>query len=58
MIEEDAGTLKNLEVGELIIKTKKPISITSFNDIPELGRFVLTRGENVCAGGIITKEDL
>ncbi len=54
ILEEDAQTLNNLEVGEVIIKTKKPIVITSFNDVQELGRFVLVRDENICAGGIIT----
>lgn len=55
MIEEDASTLKNLEVGEVIIKTKQPLSIQNFNEVPELGRFVFVRGEHVVAGGIITK---
>jgi len=54
MIEENARKLKNLEVGEVIIKTKSPLSLKLFNDIPELGRFVLVRDENVVAGGIIT----
>lgn len=55
IIEENAKTLKNLEVGEVIIKTKNPISVKLFNETPELGRFVLVQGENVTAGGIITK---
>ena len=54
IIEEDAKVLKNLEVGEVIIKTKKPIAIKAFSDVQELGRFVLVKDENVCAGGIIT----
>ncbi|MFQ5868035.1 MAG: sulfate adenylyltransferase subunit 1 [bacterium] len=54
IIEEQANILKNLEVGEVIIKTKKPIAIKSFNDVQELGRFVLIQDENICAGGIIT----
>ncbi|NOX97896.1 MAG: GTP-binding protein [Nitrospirae bacterium] len=55
VIEEDADKLKNLEVGEVIIKTKKPIAVKTFNEVQELGRFVFVRGENICAGGIITK---
>ncbi len=53
VLEENAAALHNLEVGKVTIKTKKPIVITSFNDIQELGRFVLVRDENICAGGII-----
>jgi len=55
LIEENSKILKNLEVGEVIIKTKNPIAIKLFNDVPELGRFVFMRGADVCAGGIITK---
>ena len=54
VIEEDAEVLKNLEVAEVIIKTKRPLVIKDFNDVQELGRFVLVREENICAGGIIT----
>jgi len=52
-IEENAGELNNLEVGEVLIKTKKPIVITAFNELQELGRFVLVEDGNTCAGGII-----
>ena len=54
IISEDGNILKNLEVAKVIIKTKKPIAIKNFNDIQELGRFVLVQNENICAGGIIT----
>jgi len=54
IISEDAEVLKNLEVGQVIIKTKKPVAIKNFNDVQELGRFVLVQNENICAGGIIT----
>jgi sulfate adenylyltransferase large subunit len=57
VIEEDAKVVKNLEVAQVIIKTKKPVAIKSFNDVQELGRFVLVREENICAGGIITLAD-
>jgi sulfate adenylyltransferase subunit 1 len=53
IIAENADVLKNLEVAEAVIKTKKPIAITAFNDVQELGRFVLVHEDNVCAGGII-----
>ena len=57
VIEEDAEVLKNLEVAEVIIKTKRPLAIKDFNDVQELGRFVLVHDENICAGGIITVLD-
>jgi sulfate adenylyltransferase large subunit len=54
LIEENARTLDNLEVGEVVIKTKNPICIKDFNEVQELGRFVMVRNENIVAGGIIT----
>ena len=54
VIAENSDVLKNLEVAEVTIKTKKPIAIKDFNDVQELGRFVLVHDENICAGGIIT----
>lgn len=54
VIAENADVIKNLEVAEVIIKTKKPVAIKGFNDVQELGRFVLVQNENICAGGIIT----
>lgn len=53
VIEENSEVIKNLEVAEVLIKTKKPIAIKNFNDVQELGRFVIVRDENICAGGII-----
>jgi sulfate adenylyltransferase subunit 1 (EFTu-like GTPase family) len=53
VIEEDAKILKNLEVAEVVLKTKNPVAIKGFNDVQELGRFVLVQDENICAGGII-----
>jgi sulfate adenylyltransferase subunit 1 (EFTu-like GTPase family) len=54
VLEKDAQQLNNLEVAEVTIKTKKPIAIKDFNDVQELGRFVLVRDQNICAGGIVT----
>jgi len=54
IIAENAEAIKNLEVAEVFIKTKKPVAIKDFNDVQELGRFVLVHDENTCAGGIIT----
>ncbi len=57
IISENAEILKNLEVAEVVLKTKKPVVIKDFNDIQELGRFVLVQDDNICAGGIITTKD-
>ena len=54
VIAENSDEIKNLEVAEVVIKTKKPVAIKNFNDVQELGRFVLVHDENTCAGGIIT----
>jgi len=57
IIDENSEIVKDLDVAEVIIKTKKPVAIKDFNDVQELGRFVLIRDENTCAGGIITHVD-
>jgi sulfate adenylyltransferase large subunit len=53
VIERDTSTLKNLEVAEVSIITEKPIAVKNFLDVQELGRFVLVRDGEVCAGGIV-----
>ena len=57
VIEQDAATVKNLEVAQVVIKCKKPIAVKDFNDVQELGRFVIVQDENICAGGIITSAE-
>ncbi|MHC4629180.1 MAG: sulfate adenylyltransferase subunit 1 [Planctomycetota bacterium] len=57
VVDENAERIEDLEVAEVTIKTKRPISIRDFNDVQELGRFVLVRDEDTCAGGIITIAD-
>jgi len=54
VIAENSDVLENLEVAQVTIKTKKPVAIKDFNDVQELGRFVIVHDENICAGGIIT----
>ncbi|MDX9701622.1 MAG: GTP-binding protein [Candidatus Auribacterota bacterium] len=53
IIAEDADKLKNLDVAEVIITVEKPVCIAPFNDVEEMGRFVLIRDNDVCAGGIV-----
>ncbi len=55
VLEEDAQVLNETEVGELILKTEHPLVVENFNEVPELGRFVLVQGYDVTAGGIITE---
>ncbi|MFH0863247.1 MAG: GTP-binding protein [Candidatus Altiarchaeota archaeon] len=52
--ELEPGPLQNNEVAEVEIKAEGPVVFESFNETPELGRFVLVRGNDIVAGGIIT----
>ena len=54
-LARDAAELKNNEIGEVTIETQEPVAVESFYDVPELGRFVLVRGHDVVAGGIVTR---
>ena len=53
LIREDADEIRNREVADVTLKTSKPVVVENFNEIQELGRFVLGR-EDICGGGIIT----
>lgn len=57
VIEEDAQILEETEVGKLLIETTHPMVVEEHSFLPELGRFVLERGSNVVAGGIVTGLD-
>ncbi|MBS3052352.1 MAG: GTP-binding protein [Candidatus Aenigmarchaeota archaeon] len=50
---DDKNTLRETEAGEVVIRTKNPVVVEKFKDIPELGRFVLVKNNNTIAGGII-----
>ena len=54
VLEENADILKNLEIGEVRIKTKNPVSIKKFSEVEALGRFTLVQDKDISAGGIIT----
>ncbi len=54
VLERDATALQDTEVGELLVETESPVVVEEHTFIPELGRFVLERGSNVVAGGIVT----
>jgi sulfate adenylyltransferase large subunit len=53
ILEKDAKVLNDTEAGEVIIETVRPVVVESFYKTKELGRFVLVRGHDVVAGGII-----
>jgi len=53
VLEEKASVLNDTEAGEVIISTSRPVVVESFYKTKELGRFVLVRGNDVIAGGII-----
>ena len=53
-LEQNASQLQETEVGEVTIRTDSPMVAELFTDVPELGRFVLVRGRDVVAGGIVT----
>jgi sulfate adenylyltransferase large subunit len=55
VIEENASELQNNEIAELTVETKSPVAFETFYDVAELGRFVLVRGHDIVAGGIITQ---
>ena len=54
-IEGKTRDLNNMEIGEVTLRLDAPAIVENFNEISELGRFVLTKGLDVSAGGIITE---
>jgi len=54
IIEENADTLQNREVGEVILLFSDSVIVEDFNKTPELGRFVIEKGYDTAGGGIIT----
>lgn len=57
VLGREAPTLEQLEVGRVIVKTDSPVVVARFAELQGLGRFVLARGEEISAGGIITGLD-
>ncbi|MGE5632561.1 MAG: sulfate adenylyltransferase subunit 1 [Caulobacteraceae bacterium] len=53
-INDETKSLKGLEFGQVELITKKPITVTEFNEAQTLGRFVIVKNNNICAGGIVT----
>ena len=53
LTEKDAGSVQNAEVADILIRLDKKVVVDPFNDIPEMGRFVLEKEGRPVAGGII-----
>ena len=54
LLEDDARTVQQNEVGRIILKLQKPAVFEPFSEIPELGRFVLRKGDTVKGAGIVS----
>lgn len=53
VVQEDAGQIKEAEVAEVVISLSREAVIDPFQEIPEMGRFVLEQKGIPAAGGII-----
>jgi sulfate adenylyltransferase subunit 1 len=53
LTEEDASSIKGAEVADVLIQLDEKVVIDPFNEIPEMGRFVLEKDGRPAAGGII-----
>jgi sulfate adenylyltransferase subunit 1 (EFTu-like GTPase family) len=53
LIEEEASSIKGAEVADILIQLDEKVVVDPFNEIPEMGRFVLEKDGRPVAGGII-----
>lgn len=53
IIEEEASSISGAEVADVQIHLDRPVVVDPFNDIPEMGRFVLEKEGRPAGGGII-----
>jgi translation elongation factor EF-1alpha len=53
LIEEDALFIGAAEVATIMIHLDDQVVVDPFNDIPEMGRFVLEKDRRPVAGGTI-----
>jgi translation elongation factor EF-1alpha len=51
--EENASSIKGAEVADILIQLDEEVVVDPFNEIPEMGRFVLEKKGRPVAGGII-----
>ncbi len=53
LTEKQASSIRNAEVADILIQLDDKVVVDPFNEIPEMGRFVLEKGGRPVAGGII-----
>ncbi len=53
LTEQDATSIKGAEVADILIQLDEKVVVDPFNEIPEMGRFVLEKDGRPVAGGII-----
>ena len=53
VIAETSNQLCSGEIAQVTLRTDRPMVTERFLDVPELGRFVLARGPDIVAGGIV-----
>jgi sulfate adenylyltransferase subunit 1 (EFTu-like GTPase family) len=53
LIQEEATSISGAEVADVQIRLDRPVVVDPFNDIPEMGRFVLEKEGRPVGGGII-----
>ena len=51
--EENASSIRSAEVADILIRLDEKVVVDPFNEIPEMGRFVLEKDGRPVAGGII-----
>ncbi len=56
IVAENAGSLKQHEVGSVVFKAAHPVVTEAFSSVEELGRFTVERGENPQGAGIVTAD--
>jgi sulfate adenylyltransferase subunit 1 len=56
LTEEDASSIEGAEVADILIQLDEKVVVDPFNEIPEMGRFVLEREGRPVAGGIIVQK--
>ena len=53
LLADQASELAETEVAQLTIKMERPVCLDRFEAIPETGQFVLMRGSDTVAGGVV-----
>ncbi|HSV62855.1 MAG TPA: adenylyl-sulfate kinase [Chthoniobacterales bacterium] len=51
----NATELRINEVGEVTLQTRAPLVLDNHDRVPTMGRFVLTNGDNLISGGVVSK---